>query len=139
MSSTQNLTKQADNIIKDETQKVIDQTKQIGNIIKDDTQKVGDFLSDNTKKAKDVIDQTTKNIGSDDVQKAKDSVQEIETLFANPDLSSCLHKTSLFISIILALFAAKFINVVDQVFILNFIFFFTIIYIIYNFILNMLF
>ena len=100
---------------------------------------VSNVLSDKSKKAKDVIEQSTKNIGGilkGDAQKAKDV---IEIQISNPDFSSCLHKTSLFISVILALLAAKFINVVDQTFILNFIFFFIIIYIAYNAIINMLF
>ena len=91
----------------------------------------GNAVADGAKKATNALDKSLKNI----INTATTNLNETSN---NVNLSSCLHKTSLFVSVIISLFAAKFYNVVDEKFILNFIFFFVILYITYNSILKMI-
>jgi hypothetical protein len=147
MSQQNNLDKQMSDIankIEDGAEKakdvLIEKTNKAGEVIGEGVEKTKDVLEgatkvaiDESKKAKDALEKSFKNIGDVAVKSTTEIVKEI----SNPNFSSCLHKTSLFVSVVLALFAANYYKI-DEKFILNFIFFFIIIYIIYNAILNML-
>ena len=106
----------------------------------DKTLKVADNIVDDAKKAKDALDKSLKNIGDIATKNANEVIKDVQAEISNPYFSSCLHKTSLFVSVVLSLFAAKYYNnFVDEKFVLNFVFYLIIIYIVYNSILNMLF
>ena len=109
-----------------------------GNVI-DQTKKAVDNLTDDAKEAKDALDKSLKNIGDVATKNTNAIIKDIQMEISNPNFSTCLHKTSLFISVVLSLFAAKYYNVVDQKFAMNFVFYLIVIYIVYNSILNMLF
>jgi len=138
------------NVIGNLTGNVIDQTKKAVDNLKDDAEKakdvldkslknVGDVIVDDAKKTKDALDKSLKNIGDFATKNTNEIIKDIQTEISNPNFSTCLHKTSLFISVVLSLFAAKYYNVVDQKFAMNFVFYLIVIYIVYNSILNMLF
>jgi len=114
----------------------------VGNVagtVVDQTKKAVDILTDDAKEAKDALDKSLKNIGDVATKNTNAIIKDIQTEISNPNFSTCLHKTSLFISVVLSLFAAKYYNVVDQKFAMNFVFYLIVIYIVYNSILNMLF
>jgi len=133
MSQQNNLTDIVDDKVDIAKEAVVDATKKVGEAVgegvektKDALEQAGKAVVDDAKKAKDALEKSLKNIGDVTVKSTTEIVKEI----ANPDFSSCLHKTSLFVSVVLALFAANYYKI-DEKFILNFIFFFIIIYIDY--------
>ena len=132
VSSVDQTVKNAGNAVSENVNKAKDELEQT-------VTNLGNSATENAKKAKDALDKSFKNIGDVAKKNANEILKDVQTEISNPEFSTCLHKTSLFVSVVLSLFAAKFYNVVDEKFILNFIFFFIIIYIGYNAILNMLF
>jgi vacuolar-type H+-ATPase subunit H len=154
VSSVDQTVKNAGNAVSENVNKAKDELEQtvtnLGNSATENAKKakdaieqtvtnLGNSATENAKKAKDALDKSFKNIGDVAKKNANEILKDVQSEISNPEFSTCLHKTSLFVSVVLSLFAAKFYNVVDEKFILNFIFFFIIIYIGYNAILNMLF
>lgn len=119
---------------------IVDDAKKAKDVLDESLKNAGDAIVDDAKKAKDALDKSLKNIGDIATKNANEVIKDVQAEISNPYFSSCLHKTSLFVSVVLSLFAAKYYNnFVDEKFVLNFVFYLIIIYIVYNSILNMLF